>query len=141
MVHYRPLRPAEAARLSEQLEAAARRLCHAQAPDERRVQQRYDEILSARPQMPEEEVQALGYAFGELLRASGWLDWAMLVDDEYGDEISLSVRERQLGCCPLSMIRNRLEEGEATDLTQLRYATLKRLRQLGQEAASAGPRG
>jgi hypothetical protein len=85
----------------------------------------------------EAAIEGLGYAFGSLFLEYDWLHWVMMLDDEFGDEVAIVVRDRELGCSPLSMIRNRLQDREACDLAELAASTVARLRQLGQQAASA----
>ena len=131
---YRPLSDIETAKVLEGLRLAAHLLGPDLSANSEGLQELYDALLDT-PSRPASAVEALGFAFGEMLLEQDWLEWAMLLDDEYGDEISIAVADRQLGCSPLSMIRNRLEDGEVWDLAGLRDTTVKRLRQLGQQAA------
>lgn len=101
----------------------------------RELQLVYDEVLAAKPVQSGQLVEMIGYMFGNSLVAESWLEWAMLIDPEYGDEISVRVQDRELGCAPLSMIRNRLEDAEQCSLAELRESTVHRLRQLAQHAA------
>lgn len=96
----------------------------------------YD-LLAQDTGSPTRAIEALGYAFGQCLLRHEWLHWAMMLDDDYGDEIAVAVRGRNLGCSPLSMLRNRLEDREPCDLADLMSVTANRLRQLGQQASSA----
>ncbi len=105
-------------------------------PDLVGAQALYDALLPDLTR-PHAATEALGYAFGNLFLEQTWLCWAMMLDDEFGDEVAIVVRDRALGCSPLSMMRHRLEDGEPCDLAELLDATVRRLRQLGQQAASA----
>jgi hypothetical protein len=99
------------------------------------VQYTYDAMLK-QPVMKPRDIEILGYAFGHLMLQHDWLIWKMLIDEKYGDEISIAVTWRQLGCSPLSMIRNRLEDREACNIQNLLELTFIRLRQLGQHSKS-----
>ena len=143
MTLYRALTNDELAEISEGLTLASHLLGPGVPPDADGLQVLYDALLGD-PTRPPAAVNALGFAFGQILLENRWLEWAMLLDDEFGSEISVAVVDRQLGCSPLSMIRNRLDDGEAWDLRELRDATIRRLRQLGQQAGPSplgGPLG
>jgi hypothetical protein len=101
----------------------------------RSIQQAYDHFLSTTKDGSDHAIKFLGFLFGSSFLPEDWLEWGMALDAEYGDEICLRVSGRDLGCHPLSMIRNRLEDGEQWDLAELRDSTIARLRQLGQHAA------
>ena len=131
---YRPLSDFELAKVSDGLRVASHLLDLDQPADIDDLQVLYDVLLSD-PARPASAVEALGFAFGQVLLEQEWLEWAMLLDEEFGDEISVAVRDRRLGCSPLSMIKNRLEDGEAWSLIELRESTVRRLRQLGQHAS------
>ena len=135
MLTYRPLSAAEHDRLLAGAELA-RRLVHGEgAPNFEQLQSLYDGFLDDL-ERPEDAVRALGVAFGDLMTVEGWLDWGMMIDADFGDDFALIVQDRQLGCSPLSMIANRLEDGEPWDLRDLAASTVSQLRRLGQEAAS-----
>lgn len=133
---YRDLTKPELDRVTDGV-ALAGRLAGAEGlPSATELQALYDVLLQG-PDGAEAAIEALGYAFGSLVLQQDWLHWAMMLDDEYGDEVAVVVQDRELGCSPLSMIRNRLQEGDACDLAELVASTVSRLRQLGQQAASA----
>jgi hypothetical protein len=135
MATCRPLSETEMTRVSAGLSLASQLLGRDLPADAEGVQVLFDALLSD-PTRPARAVEALGFAFGQLFLRQNWLNWAMLLDDEFGDQIGIAVRDRQLGCSPLSMIKNRLDDGEAWNLSELCDATVQRLRQLGQRAAS-----
>jgi hypothetical protein len=132
---YRPVNEPEIQQIRDGLILAAHLAVAEQPLGSEDLQPLYDAFVGQAAQNPR-AVEALGYAFGQLFLENDWLDWAMLSDEEYGDEISIAVKDRQLGCSPLSMIRNRLEDAEVWNLRELMETTVKRLRQLGQQATS-----
>ena len=105
-------------------------------PSAAELQSLYDVLLED-VDRPNSAVEALGYAFGNLFLEQDWLHWVMVTDAEFGDEPGIAVQDREVACSPLSMMRNRLEDGEHWDLLQLLDNTMTRLRQLGQNSASA----
>jgi hypothetical protein len=133
---YRPLTELELDRVSAGIALAGRLLGSEAPPGAAELQALYDLLLQEET-VEGAAVEALGYAFGNLFLEYDWLHWAMMLDDEFGDEVAIVVRDRELGCSPLSMIRNRIQDGEPWDLADLIIATVFRLRQLGQEANSA----
>lgn len=99
-----------------------------------RLQRWYDALIEA--EAPDvDEIELLGYAFARMLLAEDWLHWAVLVDSDYGDEVAVAIEDLEIGCTPLSMIANRIEDREAWDLAELCESTIRQLRQLGQDAA------
>jgi hypothetical protein len=127
---YRALTNAEAADVEQKLVHAADWVANDPSPG---LQAKYDLLLNQ--SVPsEDQIELLGYAFGAELARCDWLNWTMQLDNEYGDAISIAVDGLELGCAPLDMIRNRVEDRESSDLTQLVHDTVHRLRQLGQEA-------
>lgn len=133
MSKYRALTEEELGQLEHALGHAARRIGGSGTLTIAQVQACYDALLQD-GEVEGETVDLLGLAFGELLRSVGWLSWQMLEDPEYGDVLSLVADGLSLSCSPLSMIANRLEDGEEWDLAELRDSTLRKLRQLGQES-------
>lgn len=133
---YRVLTKPELGRVSDGVELAGRLVGSAGAPSVAELQLLYDTLLQDQDGAGG-AVEALGFAFGSLFLEHRWLDWAMMLDAEFGDEVAIVVRGRELGCSPLSMIRNRLEDGEPWDLAELIGSTVLRLRQLRQEANCA----
>lgn len=107
----------------------------AKAFKRRSLQQVYDHLLSTNADVEGDDVRLLGFIFGSGFLSEGWLEWAMLLDEEYGDEIGIRVRDGQTGCSPLTMVKNRLEDGESWDLSDLLNATVQRLRELSQHAS------
>ena len=87
----------------------------------------YDSLPTG-PAPAAEAVDVVGYGFGELLSAAPGLACAWMIDDEYGDDPAIVVAGRSLGCTPLSMIRNRIDDQEAWDLSELASATMATLR-------------
>jgi hypothetical protein len=134
---YRALSEPEQDRLTAGLALAARLVDAENAPNVIELQALYDTLLQDANRSAA-AVEALGYAFGNLFLQHDWLLWAMMLDNEFGDEAAVVVRDRKLGCSPLSMIRNRLQDEESCDLADLVATTVSRLRQLGQQAASVG---
>ena len=134
MALYRPLTEAELDGIAAGVALAGELLGVERPPRIEDLQALYDALLDE-PVKNAAAVDALGYAFGNLFLECDWLHWAMMLDDEYGDEISIAVEDRALGCSPLSMIRNRLEDQEAWKLAELLEETVSRLRQLGQRAS------
>lgn len=132
---YRSLTDAERESISAGIALAGHLAGSSGPPDLVDAQVLYD-VLLLDPARPNAATEALGYAFGNLLLEQSWLGWAMMLDDEFGDEFAVVVRDRALGCSPLSMMRHRLDDGEPCDLVGLLEATVHRLRQLGQQAAS-----
>ncbi|GEM_PF-6737824 len=130
---YRPLDEAERAAVQAGV-ARAERMAGVERLSAADLQALYDVLLSE-AEAATAAIEAVGYAFGEALLAHGGLEWALAVDDAYGDEISVALTGVQLGCHPLSMIANRLKDGEAWDLADLAERTVGRLRQLATEAA------
>ena len=100
------------------------------------LQTLYDDLL-ADAEPATDDVMVVGYAFGELLATAPDLDWAWMMDDEYGDEPAVVVIGKSLGCTPLSMIRARIEDREAWDLAELAEATVQTLRMHASEAGNA----
>lgn len=132
---YRTLTKAELERVTHGVALAGSLAGSKGVPSAAELQALYDVLLEDLSGA-ETAVEALGYAFGNLLLKQDWLHWAIMLDDEFGDEIAVVVQDRELGCSPLSMIRNRLQDGEAWDLADLAASTISRLRQLGQQAPS-----
>lgn len=136
MSSYRDLEGPEQETLEAALRDAASFLQTENFRDLEIIQQAYDAAVSDGNRI-RRNAQLIGYAFGQsLIEAVDFLSWRMLCDSEYGDEISLGVLDRSLGCSPVSMIQNRLEDRERWDLLQLRSDTIDRLRSLGQHASS-----
>jgi hypothetical protein len=132
---YRALTDRELSAIADGLRLAAH-LVEPEPLDVDSLQSLYDVLLHD-PDAPTQAIEALGFAFGQVLLEHDWLEWGVQQDAAFGDEISIVVANRQLGCAPLSMIRSRLEDREAWNLASLRDQTVARLRQLGQFAGSA----
>ena len=133
---YRTLTEPELDRVTAGI-ALARRLAGSEGvPSATEIQALYDVLLQDL-NGADAAIEALGYAFGTLFFQQDWLHWAMMLDDEFGDEVAVVVQDRALGCSPMSIIRNRLQDGEACDLAELAASTVSRLRQLGQQAPPA----
>lgn len=136
MSTYRDLEGAEQETLVAALREAANFLQTENFQDLDIIQKAYNTALD-KNNIIERDAQLIGYAFGQsLVESVDFLSWQMLCDPDYGDEISLGVLGRSLGCSPLSMIKNRLEDREQWDLLQLRSDTIDLLRSLGQHADS-----
>ena len=133
MIAYRELDEGELALLEMKLLLAAGLFGSNTLPAFPDLQRKYDALLL--DEAPSNgEIELLGYAFGAQLVLEEWLDWAMLIDPEYGDAIAVAATGLEVGCSPLDMISNRLEDGENWSLAELAQQALHRLRQLGQHA-------
>ncbi len=123
---YRPLNSAEAAQITNALAVAN------QFFPGKSMQAIYDLLLSAGPSRNHHSVEVLGFLFGDSLLAESWLQWGVSIQTGYEDEICVRVKNKDIGCAPLSMIRKRLEDGEQWDLVELSINTRSLLRQLDQ---------
>lgn len=135
MLLYRTLTESELERVTTGVALAGRLVGSDKTASVTELQELYDVLLQDMNDAGA-AIDALGYAFGNLLLQHDWLCWAMMLDEEFGDEVAVVVRDRKLGCSPLSMIRNRLQDAEPCDLAELVASTVARLRQLGQQAAT-----
>lgn len=81
------------------------------------VQQLYDSMLK-QTERDEEEVIALGIAFGAAINARARLDWVR-VSDQWGEETCVGPPHKTIHCAPISMVQKRLNRDERIDLEQL----------------------
>lgn len=75
------------------------------------------------------KLQSLGVALGDALAQDLMLDW-VTVDDEYGRQPALSWPGTSILLFPLTMISQRLEEGEALDIDTMYETTRERLTEI-----------
>ena len=67
-------------------------------------------------------LQALGVVFGDILAELLSVPW-VVVEDEYGRDPALLLREGPVLAFPLTMISKRVEAGETVDVTDLLVRT------------------
>lgn len=81
------------------------------------------------------KLQSLGIALGDALAQDLMLEW-VTVDDEYGRQPALSWPGTSVLCFPLTMISQRMEEGERIDIDMMYELTREHLSEiaLGGEA-------
>lgn len=108
----------EIADLSEGLTIAARMLDEPPPLSIGQVQLLYDQLREA-PHISFEQQVALGLAFGEAFVEYTDYEWVKASDD-YGVEMALSPVGFHVACYPISMIQQRLADGDQVDLAQLR---------------------
>ena len=125
-MEFRPLTPHQEAELADGLELAATIARSSPPLSADQVQTLYDTLLG-QSFCDEDTVVALGFAFGDLIKKQITLEW-ILLDGDYGEEISLAVPGLRLVCSPISMMRKRLERGEAWDVDRLASDMATRLR-------------
>jgi hypothetical protein len=66
----------------------------------------------------EEEVIALGIAFGAAINDRACFHWVR-VSDPWGEETCVGPPHKTIHCAPISMVQKRLNRHEAIDLKQL----------------------
>src|SRR4051812_34618066 len=115
---HRMLTDDEFERVTGGVALASRLLGSARQPTAAELQSLYDLLLKDADR-PNSAVEALGYAFGNLFLEKDWLHWVMVTDAEFSEEPGIGVQDREVACSPLSMVRNRLEDGEDWDLAEL----------------------
>jgi len=72
------------------------------------------------------KLQSLGIAMGDALAQDLMLDW-VTVDDEYGRQPALNWPGTSILCFPLTMISQRVEEGERVDIDMMYEITRNQL--------------
>ncbi|WP_067733129.1 DUF3806 domain-containing protein [Novosphingobium naphthalenivorans] len=72
------------------------------------------------------KLQALGIAMGDALAQDLMLDW-VTVDDEYGRQPALHWPGTSILCFPVTMIAQRIEEGEGIDIDTMYEMTREKL--------------
>ena len=90
------------------------------------IQRLYDRMLT-QADRDDEEVIALGIAFGAVINGWAGFDWVR-VSDQWGDETCVGPPHKTIHCAPISMIQKRLNRQEQVDLRQLADASISRIR-------------
>ncbi|MCX7358360.1 MAG: DUF3806 domain-containing protein [Alphaproteobacteria bacterium] len=80
------------------------------------VQRLYDAML-AQTERDEDEVIALGMAFGAAINERARFDWVR-VSDQWGDETCVGPPHKTIHVAPISMVQKRLVRNEVIDLEQ-----------------------
>lgn len=80
------------------------------------VQRLYDTMLE-RTERDEEEIIALGIAFGAAINERAKFDWVR-VSDQWGDETCVGPPHKTIHVAPISMVQKRLVRDEAINLEQ-----------------------
>lgn len=75
------------------------------------------------------KLQSLGIAMGDALAQDLMLDW-VTVDDEHGRQPALNWPGTSILCFPLTMISQRVEEGERVDIDLMYELTRKQLSEI-----------
>ncbi|MCJ2186038.1 DUF3806 domain-containing protein [Novosphingobium beihaiensis] len=75
------------------------------------------------------KLQSLGIAMGDALAQDLMLDW-VTVDDEYGRQPALHWPGTSILCFPLTMISQRIEEGEGIDIDTMYEMTREKLNKI-----------
>lgn len=88
----------------------------------------YDRML-IQSDRNDEEVIALGIAFGAVVNEWAGFDWVR-VSDQWGDETCVGPPHKTIHCAPISMIQKRLNRQEEVDLRQLADASISRIREM-----------
>jgi len=101
------------------------------------IQSAYDAQLAS-GYLDEQNLLALGAAFGEMICAQGDFEWVH-VSDEYGSGPALAPVGFDVVCSPIEMVEKRLEDGEAVSLAELCADTVATIQRII-EAGEAGPR-
>jgi hypothetical protein len=92
------------------------------------LQSLYDRML-IQSDRNDEEVIALGIAFGAVINEWAGFDWVR-VSDQWGDETCVGPPHKTIHCAPISMIQKRLNRQEEVDLRQLADASISRIREM-----------
>lgn len=90
------------------------------------LQSLYDRMLM-QSDRDDEEVIALGMAFGAAINEWAGFDWVR-VSDEWGDETCVGPPHKTTHCAPISMIQKRLNRQEEVDLQELANALVNWIR-------------
>ena len=80
------------------------------------VQRLYDAMLE-RTERDEEEIIALGIAFGAAINERASFDWVR-VSDQWGDETCVGPPHKTIHVAPISMVQKRLVRDEVINLEQ-----------------------
>lgn len=75
------------------------------------------------------KLQSLGIAMGDALAQDLMLDW-VTVDDEFGRQPALNWPGTSILCFPVTMISQRVEEGECVDIDVMYELTRKELSEI-----------
>ena len=75
------------------------------------------------------KLQSLGIAMGDALAQDLMLDW-VTIDDEYGRQPALNWPGTSIICFPLTMISQRIEEGERVDIDMMYEMTREELNEI-----------
>ena len=125
---HRALTPSERDAMEQALRLAERMAKKALPLGFADVQQLYDDAL-AQAERDDEEVIALGIAFGAAINERSGFDWVR-VSDQWGDETCVGPPKKTIHCAPISMIQKRLNRQEQVDLRQLGEASISRIEEL-----------
>lgn len=91
------------------------------------VQRLYNEALGQAAR-DDEQVIALGIAFGAAINERAGFDWVR-VSDQWGDETCVGPPHKTIHCAPISMVQKRLSRQESIDLRQLADTVIKSIRE------------
>lgn len=75
------------------------------------------------------KLQSLGIAMGDALAQDLMLDW-VTIDDEYGRQPALHWPGTSIVCFPLTMIAQRMEDGEPIDIDMIYETTREQLNEI-----------
>lgn len=125
---HRALTPSEREAMEQALRLAARMAKKALPLGFADVQRLYDHALR-QAERDDEEVIALGIAFGAAINERAGFDWVR-VSDQWGDETCVGPPDKTIHCAPISMIQKRLNRQEQVDLRQLAEASISRIEEL-----------
>jgi hypothetical protein len=82
------------------------------------------------------KLQCLGVAFGDAVAQQLMMDW-VIVEDEYGRDPALNWPGTTIYIYPITMISKRVEDGEATDVSELFEGLCQRVTQLAFEGGAS----
>lgn len=125
---HRALTPSERDAMEQALRLAERMAKKALPLELADVQRLYDDAL-AQAERDDEEVIALGIAFGAAINERAGFDWVR-VSDKWGNETCVGPPNKAIHCAPISMIQKRLNRQEHVDLRQLAEALISRIEEL-----------
>jgi len=109
-MNHRALTDDERAAMEQALQLAARTIGRPLPLSFEHVQGFYDALLGqAKPN--EDEVIALGIAYGAAINESAQFDWVR-VSDLWGDETCVGPPHKTIHCAPISMVQKRILRGE-----------------------------
>lgn len=126
-LNLRPLSPEEVTERDRGLDLAAKLVDALRPLTMDDVQALYDALLDV-DGPPPEALMAAGLGFAEQIVTASDFEWARVQDEEFGEHTCVAAPKNEIYCSPISMIENRLEQGERVSLAELRDNTIATIR-------------